>query len=58
MFEVTNLQYELFDPGHRKFRGRNGFSNVDDEAVTFVNWYDAPNDLMDEIPLRGVRSWP
>lgn len=25
VFEVTNTQYELFDPEHRKLRGREGF---------------------------------
>ncbi|MHC4638965.1 MAG: SUMF1/EgtB/PvdO family nonheme iron enzyme, partial [Planctomycetota bacterium] len=32
---------ELFDPGHKSFRGKEGYSNDDDEAVHFVNWYDA-----------------
>lgn len=40
-FEVTNAQYERFDPGHRKFRGEQGFSSGDDEAVVFVSWLDA-----------------
>jgi formylglycine-generating enzyme required for sulfatase activity len=39
--EVTNAQYEAFDPSHRTYRGRNGVSSGDDEAVTFVNWDDA-----------------
>jgi formylglycine-generating enzyme required for sulfatase activity len=39
--EVTNSQYEQYDPEHRKLRGRNGFSSKDDEAVLFVSWYDA-----------------
>jgi formylglycine-generating enzyme required for sulfatase activity len=40
--EVTNLQYELFDPVHRTLRGKdNGLSEDDDEAVINVNWYDA-----------------
>lgn len=38
---VTNKQYEQFDPEHRKYRGRRGFSQNDDDAVLFVNWYDA-----------------
>ncbi len=41
MFEVTNKQFELFDPEHKKLRGKHGLSNDDDEAVIFVNWYDA-----------------
>ena len=39
--EVTNYQYELFDPGHRKLRGKQGLSKADNEAVINVNWYDA-----------------
>jgi len=41
MFEVTNAQYEQFDPKHSKWRGRDGYSKGDDEAVVFVSWYDA-----------------
>ncbi|MEP7361627.1 MAG: SUMF1/EgtB/PvdO family nonheme iron enzyme [Acidobacteriota bacterium] len=40
-FEVTNAQYEQFDPAHRSLRGKLGFSKADDEAVVFVNWNDA-----------------
>ncbi len=39
--EVTNAQYERFDPDHRRFRGRWGLSKNDDEAVIFVNWHQA-----------------
>lgn len=39
--EVTNAQYEQFDPSHVKYRGIKGVSLNDDEAVTFVSWYDA-----------------
>jgi len=39
--EVTNAQYEQFDPGHRKLRGKLGMSTADDEAVVFVSWLDA-----------------
>jgi len=39
--EITNAQYEMFDPSHRLLRGRKGFSKADDEAVIFVNWYEA-----------------
>jgi len=41
VFEVTNYQFELFRPEHKKFRGKNGFSTKDNEPVTFVNFYDA-----------------
>ncbi len=40
-FEVTNAQYEQFDPEHRKLRGKHGISKADDEAVVFVSWNDA-----------------
>jgi len=40
-FEVTNAQYEKFDPAHRTLRGKNGFSTEDNEAVVFVNWHEA-----------------
>jgi formylglycine-generating enzyme required for sulfatase activity len=39
--QVTNTQYELFDPEHKKLRGRFGFSQGDDEAVIYVSWHDA-----------------
>lgn len=39
--EVTNAQYEQFDPAHRQFRARRGLSLGDDEAVIFVSWHDA-----------------
>jgi formylglycine-generating enzyme required for sulfatase activity len=39
--EVTNAQYEQFDPDHRAFRDKLGFSKEDDEAVVFVSWQDA-----------------
>jgi formylglycine-generating enzyme required for sulfatase activity len=41
IYEVTNEQYERFDPGHRHLRGKMGFSIESDEAVVFVSWYDA-----------------
>ena len=39
--EVTNAQYEQYDPAHRALRGKAGFSRADDEAVVFVSWYEA-----------------
>ena len=39
--QVTNAQYEKFDPEHRSLRGKRGFSKGDDEAVVFVSWHDA-----------------
>lgn len=40
-FEVTNTQYEQFDPQHRALRGKLGFSKEDNEAVVFVSWEEA-----------------
>ncbi len=40
-FEVTNRQYEQFDPAHRQLRGKLGFSKEDDDAVVFVSCNDA-----------------
>ena len=39
--EVTNAQYEQFDPEHGALRGKLGFSKKDDEAVVFVSWHEA-----------------
>jgi len=39
--EVTNAQYEQFNPEHRQLRGKYGFSKDDNEAVINVSWYDA-----------------
>ena len=39
--EITNAQYEAFDPSHRALRGKQGFSSGDDEAVIFVDWHQA-----------------
>lgn len=39
--EITNAQYEAFDPSHRALRGYKGFSRADDEAVIMVSWEDA-----------------
>ena len=39
--EVTNAQYEQFDPGHKMLHGKDGFSKADNEAVIFVNYGQA-----------------
>lgn len=39
--EVTNAQYEQFDPLHKRLRGKSGLSKADNEAVVFVNYFDA-----------------
>jgi formylglycine-generating enzyme required for sulfatase activity len=39
--EVTNAQFEQFDPAHKKLRGRAGASKDDDDPVVFVEWEQA-----------------
>ncbi|MBE0536505.1 MAG: SUMF1/EgtB/PvdO family nonheme iron enzyme [Phycisphaerae bacterium] len=39
--EVTNAQYEQFDPAHKAMRGIHGISTEDDEPVVHVCWHDA-----------------
>lgn len=39
--EVTNAQYERFQPSHKSLRGKNGVSALDDEAVVNVSYQDA-----------------
>ncbi|GAH33722.1 unnamed protein product, partial [marine sediment metagenome] len=41
VYEVTNTQYERFDPTHRYLRDKLGFSIENDEAVVFVSWNEA-----------------
>ncbi len=41
IFQVTNAQFEEFQPNHTELRGKLGFSQDDDEAVVFVDWHDA-----------------
>lgn len=36
--EVTNKQYEQFDPAHKKLRGKLGVSAGDDDPVVWVTW--------------------
>ena len=45
--EVTNAEYEIFDPEHKKLRGKYGLSKADDEAVIFVN-------LVSSCALRSI----
>lgn len=40
-FEVTNAQYEQFDPDHKKYRGVAGGPKEDNEPVAFVTWDEA-----------------
>ena len=39
--EVTNAQYEQFDPKRKEQRGKHGGSKGDDEPVTNVTWHHA-----------------
>ena len=39
--EVTNAQYELFRPVHKKLRGKDNVSTEDDDAVVNVSYQDA-----------------
>lgn len=39
--EITNAQYEQFDPSHIRYRGKYGLSENDDDAVIYVNYNDA-----------------
>ena len=39
--EVSNEQYELFDPEHRDYRGMEGASLQDKDPVVFISWDDA-----------------
>ena len=41
IYEVTNAQYEQFDPLHLQTRGKLGFSIDNDEAVVFIDWHQA-----------------
>ena len=39
--EITNAQYEAYDPAHKAYRGKNGISVNDNEAVVYVTYNDA-----------------
>ena len=39
--EITNAQYELFDPSHKALRGKDNVSRGDNEAVVNVSYRDA-----------------
>ena len=41
--EVTNAQYEMFRPEHRKLRGKNNVSFNDDDAVVNVSYHHLAN---------------
>jgi sulfatase modifying factor 1 len=39
--EVTNAQFEQFDPEHKKLRGKHGTSSQDNDPVVMVTWQQA-----------------
>jgi formylglycine-generating enzyme len=39
--EVTNAEYEAFDPKHKTLRGKRGGPKLDDEPVAYVTWHEA-----------------
>ena len=39
--EVSNAQYEMFDPKHKAFRAARNGTTQDDQPVVFVTWHDA-----------------
>ncbi|MGE3806466.1 MAG: SUMF1/EgtB/PvdO family nonheme iron enzyme [Gemmataceae bacterium] len=41
IYEVTNAQYEQFDPKHKEWRGKQGISDGDNDPVAFVTWQEA-----------------
>ncbi len=57
VFEVTNAQYERFDPAHQKLRGVANSSARDDDPVTMVTWKNAADfcqwlSAQDGLPYR------
>lgn len=64
--EVTNAQYEQYDPNHAALRGKAwGLSAQDNEAVVYVNWPDATgfcawlslNDAQHDYRLPTEAEW-
>ena len=55
--EVTNAQYELFCPGHKSLRGKNGFSSEDDEAVVFVCLPKLNGNMHVRQAVTGTSIW-
>ncbi|WP_165042441.1 SUMF1/EgtB/PvdO family nonheme iron enzyme [Dysgonomonas sp. ZJ709] len=39
--EITNAQYEAFDPSHKEYRGKYGFSENNDDAAIYISYKDA-----------------
>jgi formylglycine-generating enzyme required for sulfatase activity len=41
-YEITNAQYELYDPGHADWRGHfMGISELDNEAAVYISWEES-----------------
>ena len=41
-YEITNLEYEQYDPAHAAWRGRApGIAIRDNDAVVYIDWHDA-----------------
>jgi formylglycine-generating enzyme required for sulfatase activity len=55
--EVTNAEYEAFDPAHRAQRGRFGFSVQDYEAAVFISWENATNYARWLTERDPAREW-
>ena len=65
--EVTNAQFEAFDPSHSRYRGLYpGLGLGDDEAVLFVTWAEAAGyaswlanqtDTPFRLPTEGEWEW-
>ncbi|MCF7974288.1 MAG: SUMF1/EgtB/PvdO family nonheme iron enzyme [Phycisphaerae bacterium] len=65
-YEITNAQYEQYDPKHAALRGKaHGLSTEDNEAVIYVNWVEAAgfcgwlssNDTQYEYRLPTEAEW-
>jgi len=54
--EVSNAEYEQYDPGHRALRGKLGYSAHDNEAVVFVSWHEAKG-FCDWLAAREGRPY-
>ncbi len=65
-YEITNAQYEQFDPSHKSWRGK--FRNIsigDNEAVVYVSWEEASayaawmskNDIQFDYRLPTEAEW-
>ncbi|MBI3849009.1 MAG: SUMF1/EgtB/PvdO family nonheme iron enzyme [Verrucomicrobia bacterium] len=56
VYEVSNAEFEQFDPSHHALRGKLGFSTNDNEAVVFVSWEEAKA-FCDWLSVREGKSY-